>query len=82
LNESKDPSLKNFKSIIFNNASMFFDQLVEIFAAKGLCSCPPKEEKKEIVCAKCLKSERKIAVVVLVRLGLDSPEPQLLAILN
>jgi hypothetical protein len=61
---------------------MFFDQLVEMFAPKGECTCPKNKKKREILCEKCFTSERQIAVIALVRLGLDYPEPQYLSILN
>jgi hypothetical protein len=52
---------------------MFFDQLVEMFAPRGECTCSKNKKRKEILCEKCFTSERQIAVIALVRLGLDYP---------
>lgn len=82
MNESKNKALKGLKSIVFNNASLFFDQLVEIFAVTGQCGCLQKDREGKIVCTKCHTSDRKIAVIILVRLGLDHPEAQYLTILS
>jgi hypothetical protein len=35
-----------------------------------------------MICTQCYRSDRKVAVIILVRLGLHSPEPEYLEILN
>lgn len=84
LNESKDKQLEHLKSIVFNNSSFFYDQVLTKFQPqqKEMCLHKKEEENNCLVCTHCHQSRREVAVIILVRLGLNSPEPEYLDILN
>jgi hypothetical protein len=47
MNESKDKRLRNLKTIVFNNSSLFFDQIKGSFELQQKQECNHLEENME-----------------------------------
>jgi len=83
LNQSYLENKINLSFLIFNSGNLFFDQIIEVMMnGKGVtyCNCPAV--KKQLICDKCNNSERSIGLVLLTRIGLDSPEEKYLHVLG
>lgn len=71
----------NLKSLVFNNSSFFYDQVLDKFKPEQIDACFHKMEGC-LVCTECFKSKKEVAVIILVRLGLQYPEPEYLELLS
>lgn len=72
--------MRGLKSIVFNNSSFFYDQIIEKFEPEQIDTC--LHPAQETICTECFSSKNQVAVTVLVRLGLNSPEAEYLEVLN
>lgn len=68
--------------LVFNSGNLFFDQVIEVMLGgkQFSCECTPKSTK--LVCPKCNKAKYALGLVVLARIGLDSPEEKYLSVLT
>ncbi len=76
------PSLK-LATLVFNSGNLFYDQVVEaMMNGKSVapCNCPSKANK--VVCDICNRAELALGLIVLARIGLNSPEAKYLPVLT
>jgi len=66
--------MANLRSLVFNNSSFFYDQVASKFKPETIADCEHKL-KECYICPQCHSTKNKVAVIILVRLGLNSPEP-------
>jgi cysteine protease ATG4 len=68
--------------LVFNSGNLFLDQAIEVMLAGKAprCACDPPSSK--LVCTKCNKAELSLGLVLLARIGLDSPEEKYLGVLT
>ena len=68
--------------LVFNSGNLFYDQCVEVMLngkEQKQCQCA---NKHLIICDECNKAELSLGLVLLARIGLESPEEKYLKVLS
>lgn len=68
--------------LVFNSGNLFFDQVVEVMLGGKQQSCECASKNSKIICTKCNKAKYSLGLILLARIGLDSPEEKYLSVLS